>query len=160
MPRSIQKKYPDIFCDWHPTLNGNLNPSTVRRTSRKKYWWKCHKKRCGHNWQATIYARLRLGDVCPKCAAKKKIFSKELEDIKKIFKKIKKIQLQQGKQIEVFTSDNSNKASLQRSSVSIRRAVESINKLGLELRNIILNYKKKMLIKKRRKYGQRKNLHR
>ena len=46
MPRSIKKKYPKVFIDWHPNLNDNLNPSVMKKRSTKKVWWKCHKQRC------------------------------------------------------------------------------------------------------------------
>jgi hypothetical protein len=140
MPRSIKKEYPKIFADWHPTLNGKINPSAVRRISRKKYWWKCHNKKCGCNWKATINARIHLGDVCPGCTErKKKKFTQDILEIKKIFKEIKQLQLQVDKCIDNFIDDDSSKASKQRDSVTIRRKIDEINKLGL-------NYKKKMIV--------------
>jgi hypothetical protein len=146
MPRSIKKEFPEIFSDWHPTLNGKVNPSTIRRTSRKKYWWKCHSKKCGCNWKATIYSRIHMGNECPKCIErKKKKFSKDLLEIKKTFKKIKKLQLQADKFFEIFTDDNSTKISKQNGSVAIRRKIDEINALGLIFRKIILNYHKKMI---------------
>jgi hypothetical protein len=146
MPRSIQKEFPHIFIDWHPTLNGKVNPSSLRRTSKKKYWWRCHNKKCGCNWQATIYARIRLGDICPKCKErKKKKFTKDLLEIKKIFSKIKQLQLQVDKCLVNFIDDDSSKISKQRDSVTIRRKIDEINNLGIEFRKIILNYKKKMI---------------
>lgn len=146
MPRSIRKEFPHIFIDWHPTLNGKVNPSALRRTSRKKYWWKCHNKKCGCNWKATIYARIRLGDECPKCAErKKKKFTQDLHEIKKMFKKTKQLQLQIDKCLSNFTDDNSTKKSKRIDSVKIRRNIDEINKIGLEFRKIILKYKKKMI---------------
>lgn len=146
MPRSIKKQFPKIFADWHPTLNGKINPSLQKRTSRKKYWWKCHSKKCGHNWQATINARIKLGDTCPKCKErKKKKFTQDLLEIKKIFKKIKQLHPQIDKCIDIFTDDTSTKASKQRSAVSARRKIDEINLLGLRFRKIILNYRKKMI---------------
>jgi len=146
MPRSIKKEHPQIFIDWHPTLNGKVNPSAVRRTSRKQYWWKCHNKKCGCNWQATIYARIRLGDVCPDCTERKrKKFRKDLLEIEKIFSKIKKLQIIVDKCLDGFINDDSTKASRQRDSVSVRRKIDEIEKLNLQFRKIILQYKKKMI---------------
>lgn len=146
MPRSIRKEFPEIFIDWHPTLNGSVNPSTLRRTSRKKYWWRCHNKKCGCNWKATIYARLHLGDICPKCKErKKKKFTQDLLEIKKIFKKIKVLQLQADKHIELFIADDMTRVSRQRNSVIVRRTIDKINVLNLQFRKIILSYNKRML---------------
>ena len=36
--------------------------------SNKKAWWKC--RGCGHEWQASIYNRVRNGSNCHKCAKK------------------------------------------------------------------------------------------
>lgn len=146
MPRSIRKEFPHIFIDWHPTLNDGANPSALRRTSRKKYWWKCHSKKCGCNWKATIYSRIHLGDVCPKCKERKnKKFTENSKEIKVILKKIKLLQEQTDSRLEGFISDKSTVTSRQRDSVFVRRKIDEINKLGLELRKIILNHKKKMI---------------
>ena len=145
MPRSIQKEFPKVFIDWHPTLNGKVNPSSLRRISRKKYYWKCHIKKCGCVWKATIFARIRRGDECPKCKErKKKKFTQDLKEINKIFKQIKKIQLEVDKKISNFVDDNSSMYSKQKDSVAVRRSIDEINRLGLTLRKIVLNYKKKM----------------
>lgn len=146
MPRSIKKEYPQIFIDWHPVLNGKVNPSAVKRTTRKKYWWKCHNKKCGCNWQATIYARIHLGDKCPKCTErKKKKFTNDILEVQKIFKAIRQLQLNGDRCIDNFIDDDSTKISKQRDSVSIRRNIDEINKLQMQLRKIVLGYKKKII---------------
>jgi len=146
MPRSIQKEFPYIFIDWHPTLNGKVNPSALRRTSTKKYWWKCHNKKCGCNWQATIHARIRLNNECPRCKErKKKKFVEDILEIKEIFKKIKQLQIEVGKSLDNFIDDKSSGVSKQKESVKIRRKIDEINNLGLNFRKIILKYKKKMI---------------
>ena len=145
MPRSIWREHPKILADWHPTLNGKVNPSTLKRTSRKKYWWRCHNKKCGYNWKATIYARIHLNDKCPKCEDRKiKKFKDDIAEMNKIFDKIKQIQFQVDKYLDNFTDDNSTKISKQRSSVAMRRSFDKIHKLGLSLRKMILSYHKKM----------------
>lgn len=42
--------------------------SVLTHGSEQKIWWKCSS---GHNWQASIYNRVRLGRGCPYCAGKK-----------------------------------------------------------------------------------------
>lgn len=146
MPRSIQKEFPHIFIDWHPTLNGKVNPSSLRRTSHKKYWWRCHKKNCGCNWQATIYSRIRLEDTCPKCEKRKNTkFTSDVKDVKRILSQIKRLQSTVDKQLDVFIDDNSTILKKQISSVFVRRKIDEINKLGVNLRKIILNHRKKMI---------------
>ena len=146
MFRNIKKEFPLIFLDWHPTLNGKVNPNTVKKSSRKKYWWKCHNKKCGCNWQATIHARINVGDVCPKCKErKKKRFTSDILEIKQIFKDIKRLQLQADKHLDIFINDDSVKAAKKLNAIAFKRKIDEINKLGLRLREIIVNYKKKML---------------
>jgi len=145
MPRSIKKEFPHIFIDWHPTLNETVNPSTLRRTSRKKYWWRCHSKKCGHNWKATIYARIHLGDTCPKCKERKgKKFTEDYKEVKAILKKIKTLQEEVESRLDGFLLDESTAIKRQRDSVFVRRKIEEINKLGLQLRKLVLSHKKKM----------------
>lgn len=146
MPRSIKKEFPDIFLDWHPTLNGKVNPSTLRRTSRKKYWWRCHSKKCGFNWKATIYSRIHLENVCPRCKEKKnKKFTEDLKEVRDIFKKIKTFQEQAESRIDNFINEDATKTSRQRDSVYVRRKIDEIEKLGLQLRKLVLDHKKKMI---------------
>ena len=146
MPRNIKKEFPDIFIDWHPILNGKVNPSTLRRTSRKKYWWKCHNKKCGCNWKATIKSRIHLGNMCPKCTErKKKKFVRDIIEVKLIFKTIKKIQAEVDLYLDIFVNDESTLTKKRRNSVLVRKKISEINRLGLKLRKIILTYKKKII---------------
>ena len=59
---SLLEKYPEIAAEWHPTKNGDLNPSAFSYGSKQSVWWKCSK--CGHEWQARIYHRVS-GSGCP-----------------------------------------------------------------------------------------------
>lgn len=62
--------YPELLKEWHPTLNGELNPHEISKCSHKKIWWKCQKK--GHSWQAVPNSRTRNdSNKCPYCANKK-----------------------------------------------------------------------------------------
>jgi hypothetical protein len=67
---NIQYMFPHITKQWHPTKNGDLNPSDFTPGSNKKIWWKCSKGE-DHEWHATIYQRVRRGTGCPFCAGKK-----------------------------------------------------------------------------------------
>ena len=150
MPHSIFKQHPKIFIDWHPTLNGNINPSKARRTSRKKYWWRCHSKKCGCNWKATIYARLHMGDTCPKCKERKKNrYVDDFKEVQRILKKIKMLQAKTEKHLDIFVDDKSSTYKKTKNSVFIRRNIIEINRLGVELRKIILAHKKKMITYKK-----------
>jgi len=54
---------PELIKEWHPTRNKELKASEVSLNQREKMWWICSQ---GHEWEATIQARLR-GKACPFC---------------------------------------------------------------------------------------------
>lgn len=62
---------PILVKEWHPSANCDLTPRSVKIGYPKKVWWLCSE---GHEWQATIKARLKNNDclICEKEAAKKK----------------------------------------------------------------------------------------
>ena len=65
----LQTLYPEVAAEWHPTKNGNLNPSDVKPMSNQKVWWKCSK---GHEWQAIVGSRVGTKrENCPFCSNKK-----------------------------------------------------------------------------------------
>ena len=59
--------HPDLSKEWHPTKNGILEPSDVSSGTHRKIWWICEK---GHEWQASVYSRVR-GNGCPYCSGRK-----------------------------------------------------------------------------------------
>ena len=59
---------PNLALEWHPTKNGNLNPTQVTVSSNKKVWWLCEH---GHEWQASINNRTNMQSGCPVCAGRK-----------------------------------------------------------------------------------------
>ena len=61
----LQTVYPSLAKEWHPTKNGNLNPSDVKPHVLRKVWWICEK---GHEWRATVSDRSRMRG-CPYCYA-------------------------------------------------------------------------------------------
>ena len=60
--------HPEIAKEWHPTKNGDLNPTMVVAGSHQKVWWQCDK---GHEWQAKIDNRIRQNQGCPVCSNRK-----------------------------------------------------------------------------------------
>lgn len=59
--------YPFLADEWDREKNYPLTPQMVMAGTEKKVWWN---GRCGHNWQAYIYAR-KAGAGCPYCAGQK-----------------------------------------------------------------------------------------
>ena len=57
--------HPDLAREWHPEKNGQLTPADVVAGASEKFWW--HGK-CGHEWEANLSNRSRLGAGCPICA--------------------------------------------------------------------------------------------
>ncbi|NCD18819.1 MAG: hypothetical protein EOL89_02370 [Actinobacteria bacterium] len=56
----------DLAAEWHPTMNGDLQPSDVTLGSGKKVYWLCPR---GHTFYATIGKRT-TGTGCPYCSGK------------------------------------------------------------------------------------------
>jgi hypothetical protein len=54
----------ELLKEWHPSRNMELKASEVSLNQREKMWWICSQ---GHEWEATIRARLR-GKACPFCS--------------------------------------------------------------------------------------------
>jgi len=61
---NLQRINPELSRQWHPSKNGNLSPYDVKAGSKKKVWWHCDQ---GHEWEATVYNRAKLGRGCPYC---------------------------------------------------------------------------------------------
>ena len=60
---------PNIAKEWHPTKNGDLTPSNVTcGNDSHNMWWQCSINH-SHEWQASIYNRLKTG--CPHCSSSK-----------------------------------------------------------------------------------------
>ena len=67
---NLKHHFPEIAREWHPTLNGLLQPENVYFKSIKKVWWQCsfHES---HEWQMTVNNRTMNGQKCPYCANKR-----------------------------------------------------------------------------------------
>lgn len=61
----LASQHPEIACEWHPTLNGNLTAEEVTATSNKDYWWQCPQ---GHNWHTKVASRTLKGVTCKVCS--------------------------------------------------------------------------------------------
>lgn len=62
---NLAVKCPELakeYSMWNP-----LPASKVMATSTFKYWWKCSKPECGHEWLATCAERVNRGYGCPAC---------------------------------------------------------------------------------------------
>ncbi len=57
-------KYPEIAAEWNNDKNEELKPDMFKPRSNTSVWWKC---KLGHEWKATIDARVR-GTGCPYCS--------------------------------------------------------------------------------------------
>lgn len=65
----LQTLYPDIASQWHPTKNGDLEPSDVMPMSNKPVYWLC---RNGHESKAPPYSRV-TGKGCPICTSESRV---------------------------------------------------------------------------------------
>jgi predicted nucleic acid-binding Zn-ribbon protein len=65
---SLAEFNPTVAAEWHPTLNGNVAPSDVAFSTKRKAWWKC--SHCGHEWDASVGNRA-VGAGCPGCSRRR-----------------------------------------------------------------------------------------
>ena len=61
---NLQKLFPEIAKEWHPTKNGDLTPNDFTHATRKKVWWQCSE---GHSFETEVRNRTRRKMVCPHC---------------------------------------------------------------------------------------------
>ncbi len=62
---NLATKHPELareYSAWNP-----LPASKILATSTLKFWWKCSKPECGHEWLATCADRVNNGHGCPAC---------------------------------------------------------------------------------------------
>ncbi len=59
---------PEIAEQWNYEKNIGLTPKDFVRGSAKMVWWKCEK---GHEWQARLFWRTKMGNGCPYCCNQK-----------------------------------------------------------------------------------------
>ena len=66
----LATRFPEIAAEWNYEKNGDLLPTQVVFGSNRRVLWKCSK---GHEWDATIQQRTRMGNACPSCRKKKRL---------------------------------------------------------------------------------------
>lgn len=64
----LQRIYPAIAAQWHPTRNGDLKPQQVTAYSNQREWWQCER---GHVWVAAIASRTYHRTRCPVCTGRR-----------------------------------------------------------------------------------------
>ncbi len=72
---NIQKTYPNIAEEWHPTKNGYLSPKDISYGSESVVWWKC--SWCGYEYQQRINKRTLRNFGCPQCAKASTSFAEQ-----------------------------------------------------------------------------------
>ena len=74
----VATTHPHILSDWHPTKNGELQPTDIITGSHTKVWWQCEN---GHEWQTRCSSRTKQKDAtgCPYCNTSK--FLKGFNDL-------------------------------------------------------------------------------
>jgi hypothetical protein len=65
--------HPALVREWHPSMNGDLQPHDVSFGSTKRVWWQCQN---GHEWPVAVYLRVGAhhgrGSSCPVCSLEKR----------------------------------------------------------------------------------------
>ena len=61
---------PHLLKEWHPTRNGDLEPTGVSFSSHKRIWWQCQVNPI-HEWETSPNARTNSKTGCPYCRNKK-----------------------------------------------------------------------------------------
>lgn len=64
----LLSQFPELSLEWDYELNGELTPQKVSTASNRRVWWRCS---LGHEWQAIVASRARMGTGCPYCAGRK-----------------------------------------------------------------------------------------
>ena len=64
---SLASLFPDISREWHPTKNGQLEPTQITAGSNRKVWWQCSLAK-DHVWKTGPNSRTGRGDGCPFCS--------------------------------------------------------------------------------------------
>lgn len=70
---NLAAQFPQLMKEWDSAKNSELDPTKLLSGSGKKVWWVCSK---GHEWEATIYNRAKVGSGCKQCASDKRSHKK------------------------------------------------------------------------------------
>lgn len=63
--RSLPALAPALAAELHPARNDGLEPAALSPGSSRRVWWL---GACGHEWQAQVKTRAKVGTGCPYCA--------------------------------------------------------------------------------------------
>lgn len=74
----LEKIYPELAKEWHPTKNGIHTPSNVIAGTHKKHWWVCSK---GHEWETCSSNRTFHNKGCPYCSNVKLCFDNSFANL-------------------------------------------------------------------------------
>ena len=67
--KSLAAKRPDLLREWHPTLNGDLDPWCLGPGSSRRVHWQCSEDP-EHVWDTQVFQR-KAGSKCPFCSGAK-----------------------------------------------------------------------------------------
>lgn len=62
--RNLAVDAPAIAAEWHPSKNGELEPSDVTTRHSNPVWWLCSRR---HAYATAVSVRVRRGNGCPQC---------------------------------------------------------------------------------------------
>ena len=65
----LQTTHPQVAKEWNQHKNGDLLPNMVVTGTARKVWWLC--AICGHEWNASVASRTKLGHGCPRCGVER-----------------------------------------------------------------------------------------
>lgn len=68
---TLDRLYPEIAKELHPTRNGKLKAKDIPAKKNYKVWWRCSKN-SRHVWEATVANRTQNGSGCPTCWVEKR----------------------------------------------------------------------------------------
>lgn len=64
----LASRFPALAKEWHPTKNGNLQPTQISPVSKRRVWWICPR---GHEYLSAVGRRTMRKSGCPYCDGKK-----------------------------------------------------------------------------------------
>jgi hypothetical protein len=77
----LNKDFPYIAAQLHPSKNGEMNGDNISFSSNKRVWWLCSKGP-DHEWQASPSSRTGTGTGCPCCSGHKRSITNCLATLK------------------------------------------------------------------------------
>jgi len=141
----LNRQFPKLSKEFHPTLNGDIFTRDVDVDSRKVYWWKCTKKYCQTDFKATIKQRVDEKVNCPICEerALKREINKAMKD--PLFQQWLELETMFGEIdehfVEFMEEDNSKTKKL-REGWSAKKKIDAIEKYMKQFRQLTIKVEK------------------